>query len=266
MKCQIRLSGRLGNNLFQVAACVAQCKRNGYDPSVFYAERGYCSENHSRYWETILHKMKYCRTTAKLQGEDIVPYNETGFQYCQIPSNAQYLDGYFQSAKYFNDIASEIHELFQMPDNIKQIVTEKYKGVLELKENIAVIHVRRTDYTHDSSIGWVSLDYYRSAMEQMRGKYPGINFLIFSDDIQWCQEQIIFSDSFCVNEPDEILSFELMCRFSHFIITNSTFSWWAAWLSEDQRTVMTPHKWWGNNDDNWTDIIEPHWIRVHPSA
>jgi hypothetical protein len=206
------------------------------------------------------------RTTTKLQGGDVIVYDEPDEMYHPIPSNARYLGGYFQSAKYFNEVATEIRDLFRMPDHIVNTVHQKYRGLLDMKENIAVIHVRRTDYTHDTKYGWVTLDYYRAAMEQMKQRNPGIHFLIFSDDILWCQEQVVFADAFCVNEPDEILSFELMCRFSHFIITNSTFSWWAAWLSSDQRTVMTPHKWWGNNEENWSDIIEPHWIRVHLSA
>ena len=266
MNCQVGLSGRLGNNLFQVATCVAHCKRYGYEPSILYSEHGYCSENHRRYWDTILHKMKDCRTTTKLQGEVVIVYDEPEFQYRPIPPPARYLGGYFQSAKYFHEFATEIRELFRMPDVIVRTVDQKYRGLLEMKENIAVIHVRRTDYTHDMKFGWVTLDYYRAAMEQMKQRHPGVHFLIFSDDIPWCQEQAVFADAFCVNEPDEILSFELMRRFSHFIITNSTFSWWAAWLSEDQRTVMTPHKWFRNSEENWTDIIEPHWIRVLPSA
>lgn len=264
--CQIRLSGRLGNNLFQVATCIAHCKHNGYEPSILYHEHGYCSENHLRYWETILHKVKQYRTTQQLQGEDVVRFNETGFMYTPIPADARFLYEFFQSSKYFQEYASEIRELFQMPEMLQQVVSEKYKAILSLKDNIAAIHVRRSDYTHDSKFGWVTLDYYRAAIDQMRQRYPGIHFLVFSDDIQWCQEQPVFANAFFVNESNEILSFELMRRFSHFIITNSTFSWWAAWLSEDQRTVMTPHKWFGDNDDNWKDIIEPHWLRIHPSA
>ena len=104
-----------------------------------------------------------------------------------------------------------------------------------------------------------SLDYYEKALSKFDSKRQVV---IFSDDPQWCVEQKLFeSDRFIVSSGnDPYIDLYLMSQCDDFIIANSTFSWWGAWLA-NRGKVIAPKKWFGPNNShlNTKDLYPEHW-------
>jgi len=178
----------------------------------------------------------------------------------KITDNTHYV-GFFQSEKYFNDI-NFIWNLFEPSDDITNSLN-KYNKYLE--GIICSIHIRRGDYLKYSDIHPPQdLVYFNNAMKEI-GEVD--KYLIFSDDIKWCKENFI-GDKFVFiqNEKDYIELF-LQSKCTHNIISNSSFSWWGAYLNKNEnKKVIGPIKWFGNNIDhsryNDKDIIPESWIKI----
>jgi hypothetical protein len=134
-------------------------------------------------------------------------------------------------------------------DEIKQLFSE---GITPIDQ--VAIHVRRGDYVGNSFyVDLMETDYYERAMEE----FPGEKFLVFSDDIEWCKKQEIFKD--CeFSGSDELTDFNRMAGCKGVIMANSSYSWWAAYLSKGK--VVAPLEWYSDGVsrtttlDNWTVI------------
>jgi hypothetical protein len=177
-----------------------------------------------------------------------------------------YLDGYFQSHKYFESIASIIRKDFTLknplPENIRTLKIE-----IESRNSVC-IHVRRGDYVGNSFHETVSKDYYDKAISLLSEKTKIEHVYVFSEDISWCRENLSFAQptTFVGDEyAGERASghFALMQACSHFIIPNSSFSWWAAWLAENSgKIVIAPKKWFGDESIDTSHRIPDEWIRI----
>lgn len=249
--------GRLGNHLFQLAAQLRE--KYVYNKSL----RIYVDEN-QHYYDGFLHKFKPFLTN--------VPIKNTGegvFCYTPIPVNTTVLTGYFQSSRYFSDISSEVRDWFDPLPSIKNTVSLKYASFLTdtTRNTYVIVHIRRGDYVTPANLkyhGILTPLYYRAAMARMR-EIIGDNtrFLLFSDDIEYCRITYPESDVMCVDESDEMITLHLMSQFNHYIISNSSFSWWAVYLGEPGKTVIAPDRWFGPaGPQDFQDIYEPGWIRI----
>ena len=180
-----------------------------------------------------------------------------------------YLQGYWQSEKYFHDIADIIREDFTFrkePDEINKRMAEKIK-----KTNSVCVHVRRGDYFSNSANnkihGTCSPDYYKRCISIIAEKISEPHFFIFSDEPAWAQENIKpdFSATY-VTHNDLHKGFEdmrLMMHCKHFIIANSSFSWWGVWLSlHPAKIVLAPKKWFNIEEFDCRDLIPEGWIRI----
>ena len=173
------------------------------------------------------------------------------------------LQGYFQTEKYFKHIESEIREDF----TFKNEILNPCKDMISSVENPIALHIRRTDYLTNSENHFnLPLDYYAAAL-----KYFDVdrNVIVFSDDPIWCQEQELFSnDRFMISEnTDNRVDLCLMSLCDDFIIANSSFSWWGAWLSQNKnKKVIAPLQWFGKTgytkDHDTKDLIPNDWIRI----
>lgn len=136
-------------------------------------------------------------------------------------------DIYVQNPEYFDSYKEELKSL--LIENKEQI-------------NKVVIHVRRGDYVNNPFyVDLTKTDYYIKAMQE----FPNGEFLVFSDDIEWCKEQTIFKD--CeFNEENENKALETMTRCVGHIIANSSFSWWGAYLSNSKK-IIAPKLWYTDN-------------------
>jgi hypothetical protein len=169
------------------------------------------------------------------------------------------LVGFFQTEKYFKHSEKEVRNQFDFLDYIKDDCDDMIETV---KDSIA-LHIRRGDYLINSDNHHnLTLDYYQNALEHYDKDQQVI---IFSDDPKWCKEQQLFSeDRFLVSETkNSRYDLYLMSKCSDFIIANSTFSWWGAWLA-DKGKVIAPKTWFGSalNHKNIQDLYLDKWIKI----
>ena len=180
---------------------------------------------------------------------------------------AVYLDGYFQSEKYFADYAERIREDFALVTELSSDARVVAKA-LQRDSSAVALHVRRGDYVHNAEFGNIAdAAYYARALTEMRKRVPQPHIYVFSDDIPWCRKNLPLSGgTIFVSKPDmhdyEELTLMSMCK--HNIIANSSFSWWGAWLNQNpEKVVIAPATWSNLHGDTWyRDIIPDSWIRV----
>ncbi len=147
------------------------------------------------------------------------------------------IDGYFQSHLYFQKYRSEIlKNLFN--DFVLSSNYKHYLNNIQKTESVA-IHVRRVDYDN-----FLSFEYYKTAIEFLNSKIENIKFYVFSDDKAWAFENFDSNDYVHINamDADEVQELFLLTNCKHFIIANSTFSWWGAWLSTYSNSLVIAPK------------------------
>jgi len=193
-------------------------------------------------------------------------WKEPTFAYRPIPVNSRGLSGYFQSTKYFADYADEIRNMFVPPAEVQARVAAKYADILTNSSGYAVVHIRRGDFfmgANTSVHGVLTESYYQRAMALLTKQHPGIRFLVFSDDLPWCRGLPWLQSATFVDEPDTVLALHLMSQFEHYVMSNSTFSWWAVWLGRTAKTVFAPDRWFGpRGPQDFQDVYEPEWTKV----
>jgi Glycosyl transferase family 11 len=259
--------GRLGNQMFQYAAVKGIARRKGYN---------YCIPNHSQVMRDpynfdvkieIFHPFKLThlqpqnirlldRGYAPVAEEKHFHFDQLLFDMC--PDEIS-IAGFFQSEKYFKHIEQEIKEDFEFKDEI----LEPCKDMMSSVENAIALHVRRTDYLQNPNHTTLDLSYYEKALQHFDDSFPVI---VFSDDIEWCKNQEIFSgDRFMLSESgDHYVDLCLMTLCDYHIIANSSFSWWGAWLAKNNKEIVAPSKWFGsgNADKETKDLIPESWVVI----
>lgn len=178
-----------------------------------------------------------------------------------------YLQGYWQNEGYFADSAPLLRQELQ-------VITAPSPAAAALAEAIAgcaavSVHVRRGDYLHAGNErvhGVLGLDYYRRAMDLVAGRVAGAQFFLFSDDPAWAGAAIGFGHPARLASGTGTPDYEDMrlmrgCR--HHIIANSSFSWWAAWLGEQADSmVVAPERWFAAAERDGRGIAPGRWARV----
>lgn len=250
--CYVQLMGGLGNQMFQAAAAYAHCKRTGKTLKISQRSQG-ATGYKPTYWDTYLSGLK-ASVSARKSG---ITWQEPGFAYTPIPANAQVLQGYFQSSRYFQDCRAEIRKLFHPGPATHITMLKKHGGLLISKPNATVVHIRRGDFLAEpEKFGILTADWYRDACKNHT------DLIVFSDDLTWCRGLDFLQGATFVDEPDEVVALHLMTQFRHFVISNSTFSWWAAWLTGAE-DVVVPDRWFGvAGPQDFDDIYEPVWRKV----
>jgi len=180
-------------------------------------------------------------------------------------SDNTYIEGYWQSEKYFKSIENIIRQEV----TLKKPFFNKYKSLID-KTNSIAIHIRKGDYVTDMKTneahGVCPLDYYYTAIKKIVESVALPHFFVFSDDITWAKNNlkikhpvIFVSDK--QNKNHEELMLMSMCK--HQIIANSAFSWWGAWLNNNpNKIVIAPRKWFNNLSINTKDLIPEPWIKI----
>jgi hypothetical protein len=132
-------------------------------------------------------------------------------------------------------------------------------------EHTIAMHIRRSDYC--GSGNELPLKYYQNAVDHMAGKINSrLLIFIFSDDLEYVKENFSFPhQTFFVNEDRSLKDFEeiiVLSKCRHFIIANSSFSWWAAWLSESSEKIICAPKQWTTDPGDTRDIVPDHFIKI----
>lgn len=188
--------------------------------------------------------------------------------FLKTPPNV-YLDGYWQSEKYFQGIQDVIREEFSLIVN-QDPKSRKVAERIAATESVS-IHVRRGDYVSNPNTnrhhGTCEPEYYRRAIQLLMEKVAVPHAFIFSDEPDWAAENLALgcpATAVAHNGAErDYEDLRLMGLCKHHIIANSSFSWWGAWLANRSRkTVVAPHKWFSERDRDTTDLIPDDWIRL----
>lgn len=253
--------GRLGNQMFQIAATCSHARRNDVLPAFNRWE--YRDYFITRINDSLEHEQAFIEGTE----HDLIAHTQFGYK--PIPEGRnQSLLGFFQSAKYFDE---STERLFLPTEKLMRLVRDAGKDVIHRTCPVA-IHVRRGDYVQKPGYHPTQgIDYYMRAMEQMRKWVGSCTFLVFSDDLEWCYENFEKNIQI-VQKSKDIVDMFLMAQCRHHIIANSSFSWWGAWLRRlfhnGDHIVIAPHNWAGpewkrsSPDDCFTDVYLPGWHRI----
>lgn len=178
------------------------------------------------------------------------------------------LDGYFQSENYFKGIEQVIRNdlQFRVPFSDREV--SAYEEKISNSNSVA-IHIRRGDYLKKPLHNICTEDYYFNSVEYIRESLAGPHFFVFSDEIEWCRANMKSGDYDFVDlniTEQRLVEFHLMCSCKHIIISNSSFSWWAAWLiSNPEKTIVSPNRWFNDEAMNaraMRDTIPDSWVRV----
>jgi hypothetical protein len=181
-------------------------------------------------------------------------------------SDGAYLNGYWQSPKYFEgfkDIIKKDFTLKNFPASNIQTLAEEIKS-----QNSLCVHVRRGDYVGNKFHEVVDNEYYRKGLDRISTMTTIEKIYVFSDDINWCKENISFEiPTFFVEDEYSGEKGEghmyLMSKCKNFIIANSSFSWWGAWLATyENKIVICPKQWFGDASIDTSDLIPKEWIRI----
>lgn len=284
-----QLMGGLGNQMFQYAAGKSLSDKTGIEFSIDFD----CPYRHIKYrYNLDVFKLKVKSASAadiwKSKPKTKVLkrlFMMTGKDYnCKLVTekkdfvfdpeffgieDGSYVRGFWQSEKYFKDIANTIREDFSF-------VSEPEGRNKEFADQIASsqsvsLHIRRGDYVKvaetNSLHGVCSISYYKQAINILSEKIQNPVFFIFSDDMDWVKENFsIQAEHYYVDENNAATNFEdlrLMSLCRHNIIANSSFSWWGAWLNASKsKIVVAPKQWMNDPSFETPDLIPASWIRL----
>lgn len=178
-----------------------------------------------------------------------------------------YLDGYWQSPKYFDDIRETLLNDFTFSRPLSD-AAKTYAN--SISQNAVSLHVRRGDYVFNPKVakmyGSCSPEYYNRAIAYISERVPNPQWFIFSDDIAWVQKHVQFPASSVFVTDDGLTDVEelwLMSTCAHNVVANSSFSWWGAWLNTNQEKIVIAPAPWFDYDPAFTNTIVPtSWITI----
>lgn len=183
--------------------------------------------------------------------------------------NDYYLSGLWQNINYFEDIKDGLREslVYKMP--LSQTGEELSSNI---KETTSVsIHMRRGDFTnciYKQTHDICKMDYYEKAIRLIKNNVDEPVFFVFSDDISYCKKvlsgyglNIVFvSEDYSLRVDEEM---RLMSYCKHSIISNSTFSFWSTWLTDNQRKFIVCPRYVTKGLKSWNELSTPeHWIKI----
>jgi hypothetical protein len=190
-------------------------------------------------------------------------------RFLEIEDNS-YLDGYFQCEKYFKDIREIILKQFTINQEVSNY-TKEIENKIQNSQNSCSLHIRRGDFVNSTNInihGACDIEYYKKAMKYLEEKVENINYFIFSDDIEWVKENLAIQNAIYIDSKEKRIPHEdiyLMSLCKNNIIANSSFSWWGAWLNQNEKKmVIAPKRWFADDklESQSKDIVCESWVKI----
>lgn len=252
------LQGGLGNQLFQWAVAENLALKNNTE--INFDISFYLNQNHRKF---ELYKFKNIQINiAQLEdiNKNLNIVNEINLSSFDIEYiDPTYLYGYWQNELFFKESETKIRNKLEIQQDLDNYIKNKYPV---LHNNTVSMHVRRTDYISLSDFHYnQSLDYFNNAYDLLADN--NINVLVFSDDINWCKDNIKFNKTIFIEGEDNITDLYIMSKCQNNIITNSTFSWWGAWINKNEnKKIIAPKNWFGPKGPRKTDLILNNWTII----
>jgi hypothetical protein len=172
--------------------------------------------------------------------------------FCLDPNKNWDLRGWFHLYHYFDRFRAELMQVFKFKENIVKKSLENLQSIRSGDDTPLVsVHFRRGDYLQVSSLNLDS-NYYESAIKKIYDLLPDFKLLVFSDDIDWCKENIVGDNVFYSEGNNNYVDMCMMSMCEHNIIANSTFSWWGAYLNKNPRKIVVcPEDYVGRSSENF---------------
>lgn len=271
----VRLNGGLGNQMFQYAVGVAAAKlaqRELYlDLSAFDRQP---EKDTPRQFGLMAFNISHTqrRDHIDLPGARFLRraigklFPSDPYRFYPRMLHREFLDGYFQNERYFLGIKDALHKEYEL----RQVSARFSRELEAMREaNGLSVHVRRGDYISNSYArsfhGVLDIAYferaYRCVVERVGRNVP---VFVFTDDVEWARSSIDFPTDVCIasgqgfSDAEELV---LMSACAHHIISNSSFSWWGAWLNRRiEKTVVGPRQW--TLKRSASGIMPPSWIAI----
>lgn len=277
------LFGGLGNQMFQYAAALSYSKKIDTDLYFYKTFNSYYHQNHTKFDINELFdlKLKYIskfelekkiglfksnfyvnRLLYKFSIKNNKILHDKSLEDC-LKKDDYLLFGYFQNPQFFNDYKNLIINKLSRPLHSENL--NKYNIFKEISQKNSIsIHIRGGDYLFEKNRLICNQKYYADAIQIVNKKIANPSFYIFSDDLNYAQEilsnlkeDFVFIDLNFSNA----LTMHLMSICNHNIISNSTFSWWAAFLNKNNnKMIISPKVWSKNSSSPFLSLKE--WIKI----
>jgi len=267
-----KLQGRLGNQMFQFAFAYALAKKrkqpffilNGSSTYLldYFVLNGFKCGVLRNKLQNILFRLGTFKPKTLIQiGHENIENVLEESEKCKL------LDGYFQSELFFKDFEADVKKLFEIKEEHQTEFESKYAEVFQAHKTIAV-HIRRTDY-----LTWERGEHYASNaalpfyyVEQFLEKFDLSKYkvLFISDDIAAVEKRFGKNSNFNFESNSAIVDFQILLHADVLCISNSSFSWWGAYLNpKSGKQVFAPDYWLGNQTvgEYPKDVICKDWQR-----
>jgi hypothetical protein len=256
-----KLQGGLGNQLFQWALThTLSAKYNtsyAFDTSFYnhnilgITTRNYQLSSFPNIITKASSNINYSRVSDIIREKSLFYYQEINIR----DNEVYYLDGYWQSYKYFKEYSNEIASLLDT-----RLELDSQTRVILETETVS-LHVRRSDYLLHQNVHHVQDKSYYDRALKLVPKYD--HMIVFSDDIDWCKKNLDYPNMVFMENTSDIMDLTLMSKCKHNIIANSSFSWWGAWLNQNtNKTVVCPRVWFAEYVTKNTELCPPEWITI----
>jgi hypothetical protein len=282
----VKLMGGLGNQMFQYAAGLSAAERlrtelkmdlswfdsleevdtpRFYELDNFNLKQEFVNKN-----DFVLKNDGFKNRLMNIRKKQLNFYKESQFNYSDnflnIKNNT-YIEGYFQTEKYFNDIRDDVIYSFTFKNKAS---VKSAKIIDQIKNSDSVsLHVRRGDYVSNKSAnkfhGLMGEAYYKKAIALINKKIKNPKYFIFSDEIEWVKNSFDLPKNsvYITHNKSGIEDMRIMIECKHNIIANSSFSWWGAWLGlQKDKVVIAPKLWFLDSNTNTSDVIPERWSQI----
>jgi len=283
-----RIQGGIGNQMFEYASGCGIAKKTGqdlrfdlsglntapgdtkrhYQLNIFNAPLKFASQEELKRF-TLEKRFPKISALLKKIGMNIpsyvveknVNFNEKVFSL----KGDVYLDGYWQSEKYFKHIEDDIKKSFILKNQSSEQARELIKSAK--KENSVAVQVRHGDYITNPKTsalhGALDKEYYQKAIAYICTKIVNPVFFVISDDTNWVMQNIKTPGKMIRVPVADYEQMEVMRWCKHHIISNSSFGWWGSWLSNGpNKIVIAPKKWFLGLDCDIDDRLPLEWIKI----
>lgn len=192
---------------------------------------------------------------------------DRGYRNLEQLTNHEYFDGYWQSWRYIEGIEGTLRRELILKSNLSKKTSDILRKIKN--ENSVFVGIRRGDYLATAKarkhFGSFGIEYYQCAIDYIKERTESPIFYIFSNDIQWVKQNMIFNCNVIFRDDEETTSdteeLTIMAACKHAIIVNSTFYWWGAWLiNNPNKIVIAPRKWFA--DEKPIDIVPDSWVKM----